>query len=184
MFHLFNFHVPCCRFKDHVQSNHPKHFLSEEEFVKLRVELSKSSLAGMISEDDAAVAQEELPPGTEDLADPAKVKLNDRSCRGDTFFSTYCWLGLAGSCLFAVETKALVRFEAVSLCQQPSPWLSGGLELASGQGVDPNLTGATVANYPRTGTQRLKCRVHTYLQPLQASCSWQTNGDVNPWLQD
>uniref|UniRef100_A0A674P5D0 PRP39 pre-mRNA processing factor 39 homolog (yeast) n=1 Tax=Takifugu rubripes TaxID=31033 RepID=A0A674P5D0_TAKRU len=60
------------KFKDHVQSNHPKHFLSEEEFVKLRVELSKSSLAGMISEDDAAVAQEELPPGIEDLADPAK----------------------------------------------------------------------------------------------------------------
>lgn len=74
MWHLFNIHLPVRRFKDHVQSNHPKHFLSEEEFVKLRVELSKSSLAGMISEDDAAVAQEELPPGTEDLADPAKVK--------------------------------------------------------------------------------------------------------------
>lgn len=85
MWHLFNLHVPLCRFKDHVQSNHPKHFLSEEEFVKLRVELSKSSLAGMISEDDAAVAQEELPPGTEDLADPAKVKLLNLA--GETRFS-------------------------------------------------------------------------------------------------
>lgn len=63
-----------CRFKDHVQSNHPKHFLSEEEFVQLRLELSKSSLAAMVSEDDETpVAQEELPPGTEDLSDPAKV---------------------------------------------------------------------------------------------------------------
>lgn len=96
LYSLFNFHVPWRRFKEHVQSNHPKHFLSEEEFVKLRVELSKSSLAGMISEDDAAVAQEELPPGTEDLADPAKVKPNVRSCGGDTFFSTQYWLGLAG----------------------------------------------------------------------------------------
>lgn len=74
----------------------------------------------MISEDDAAVAQEELPPGTEDLADPAKVK-NIQSCKGDAVFSRYCWSVLAGSCLFAVGSKALVRFEAVSLCQQPSP---------------------------------------------------------------
>ncbi|XP_070781614.1 pre-mRNA-processing factor 39 isoform X2 [Enoplosus armatus] len=61
------------RFKDHVQSNNPKHFLSEEEFVQLRLELSKASLAAMVREDDETpVAQEELPPGTEDLADPAK----------------------------------------------------------------------------------------------------------------
>ncbi|XP_042359219.1 pre-mRNA-processing factor 39 isoform X2 [Plectropomus leopardus] len=61
------------RFKDHVQSNNPKHFLSEEEFVQLRLELSKASLSAMISEDDETPApQEELPPGTEDLADPAK----------------------------------------------------------------------------------------------------------------
>lgn len=59
-----------------MQSNHPKHFLSEEEFVRLRIELSKSSLAGMVSEDsETPVAQEELPPGTEDLSDPAKVKM-------------------------------------------------------------------------------------------------------------
>uniref|UniRef100_A0A3B5QPZ1 Pre-mRNA-processing factor 39 n=1 Tax=Xiphophorus maculatus TaxID=8083 RepID=A0A3B5QPZ1_XIPMA len=61
------------RFKDHVQGNHPKHFLSEEEFVQLRLELSKSSLSGMVGEDgESNVPQEELPPGTEDLADPAK----------------------------------------------------------------------------------------------------------------
>lgn len=36
----------------------------------------------------------------------------------------------------------------------------------------------------RTCTQRLICRVHTYLPPLQASCLWQAHGDVNPWLQD
>ncbi|KAL7388651.1 hypothetical protein ABVT39_018591 [Epinephelus coioides] len=61
------------RFKDHVQSNHPRHFLSEEEFVQLRLELSKASLTSMIGEDEETpVPQEELPPGTEDLADPAK----------------------------------------------------------------------------------------------------------------
>ncbi|XP_029983884.1 pre-mRNA-processing factor 39 isoform X2 [Sphaeramia orbicularis] len=61
------------RFKEHVQSNNPKHFLSEEEFVQLRLELSKSNLSAMVGEDgEASVAQEELPPGTEDLVDPAK----------------------------------------------------------------------------------------------------------------
>ncbi|KAK2856424.1 hypothetical protein Q5P01_005159 [Channa striata] len=61
------------RFKDHVQNNHPKHFLSEEEFVQLRLELSKSSLVAMVGDDgDTPAVQEELPPGTEDLADPAK----------------------------------------------------------------------------------------------------------------
>ncbi|XP_028996964.1 pre-mRNA-processing factor 39 [Betta splendens] len=61
------------RFKDHVQGNHPKHFLSEEEFVQLRVELSKASLSAMVGDNDETPAvQEELPPGTEDLADPAK----------------------------------------------------------------------------------------------------------------
>lgn len=64
-----------CRFKEHVQSNHPRHFLSEEEFVQLRLELSKASLSGMVGDSgESQVAQEELPPGTEDLADPAKVK--------------------------------------------------------------------------------------------------------------
>lgn len=62
------------RFKDHVQSNHPKHFLSEDEFVQLRLELSKASLAVMVGDDgETPAVQEELPPGTEDLADPAKV---------------------------------------------------------------------------------------------------------------
>ncbi|KAM9704538.1 pre-mRNA-processing factor 39 [Menidia menidia] len=61
------------RFKDHVQSNHPKYFLSEGEFVTLRHELSKASLSAVIGEDgESTVPQEDLPPGTEDLADPAK----------------------------------------------------------------------------------------------------------------
>ncbi|KAM3603490.1 uncharacterized protein V6R79_023407 [Siganus canaliculatus] len=61
------------RFKEHVQSNNPKHFLSEEEFVQLRLELAKASLAAMVGEsEDKPPVQEDLPPGTEDLADPAK----------------------------------------------------------------------------------------------------------------
>lgn len=64
------------RFKEHVQSNNPKHFLSEEEFVQLRQELSKASLAQMGGEQDETPAvQEDLPPGTEDLSDPAKVQI-------------------------------------------------------------------------------------------------------------
>uniref|UniRef100_I3IWV1 Pre-mRNA-processing factor 39 n=1 Tax=Oreochromis niloticus TaxID=8128 RepID=I3IWV1_ORENI len=38
------------RFKEHVQTNHPRHFLSEEEFVQLRLELSKASLSGMVGD--------------------------------------------------------------------------------------------------------------------------------------
>ncbi|XP_076016276.1 pre-mRNA-processing factor 39 [Genypterus blacodes] len=69
------------KFKDHVQSNNPKHFLSEEEFVQLRLELSKANLATMggdnnndddDEEEEKPVVEEELPPGMEDLADPAK----------------------------------------------------------------------------------------------------------------
>ncbi|XP_061609529.1 pre-mRNA-processing factor 39 isoform X2 [Phyllopteryx taeniolatus] len=61
------------KFKDHVQNNNPKHFLSEEEFVQLRLELSKANLASMVGEDGEAPApQEDLPPGMEDFADPAK----------------------------------------------------------------------------------------------------------------
>ncbi|GAA6231081.1 pre-mRNA-processing factor 39-like isoform X2 [Lates japonicus] len=61
------------RFKEHVQNNNPKHFLSEEEFIQLRLELSKASLAAMVGSDgDTPAVEEELPPGTEDLADPAK----------------------------------------------------------------------------------------------------------------
>uniref|UniRef100_H2MJR9 Pre-mRNA-processing factor 39 n=2 Tax=Oryzias latipes TaxID=8090 RepID=H2MJR9_ORYLA len=61
------------KFKEHVQDNNPKYFLSEEEFVQLRLELSKASLSAGLTEDgEPSVAAEELPPGTEDLADPAK----------------------------------------------------------------------------------------------------------------
>ena len=57
-----------------MQSNHPKYFLSEEEFVQLRLELSKASLSAVIGEDgESTVPQEDLPPGTEDHTDPAKV---------------------------------------------------------------------------------------------------------------
>ncbi|KAI7799722.1 pre-mRNA-processing factor 39 [Triplophysa rosa] len=55
------------KFKEHVQNNNPKYFLSEEEFVQLRVELAN---ANRPDGDDAP--GEELPPGVEDLPDPAK----------------------------------------------------------------------------------------------------------------
>ncbi|XP_063079007.1 pre-mRNA-processing factor 39 [Engraulis encrasicolus] len=60
------------RFKEHVQSSNPKHFLSETEFVALRKELAAGSVTGSDGEEAGSPPGEELPPGTEDLADPAK----------------------------------------------------------------------------------------------------------------
>lgn len=88
------------RFKDHVQSNNPKHFLSEEEFVQLRLELSKANLATMVSEDeDKPAVEEELPPGIEDLADPAKVQFQVPLMLRE---HDYCLLDLAGGFLFSM----------------------------------------------------------------------------------
>ncbi|XP_026853444.2 pre-mRNA-processing factor 39 [Electrophorus electricus] len=58
------------RFKEHVQNNNPKHFLSEEEFVQLRLELAAANKPSAEGEEE--VPSEELPPGMEDLPDPAK----------------------------------------------------------------------------------------------------------------
>ncbi len=73
-----------------MQNNNPKHFLSEEEFVQLRLELSKSSLAAMVSESDEtpAAPAEELPPGTEDLSDPAKVNTRLQILHGKHIFQS------------------------------------------------------------------------------------------------
>lgn len=61
------------RFKDHVQNSNPKHFLSEEEFVQLRLELAAANKpSGEEEEEEEEPPSEELPPGTEDLPDPAK----------------------------------------------------------------------------------------------------------------
>ncbi|XP_061099520.1 pre-mRNA-processing factor 39-like [Conger conger] len=56
------------RLKEHVQNNLPKHFLSEEEFIQLRAELAK--VGGLSGEE--ATPSDDMPSGTEDLADPAK----------------------------------------------------------------------------------------------------------------
>lgn len=54
------------RFKEHIQNNLPRDFLTTEQFVQLRRELAAAS--GHSSEDG-----DELPCGTEDITDPAKV---------------------------------------------------------------------------------------------------------------
>lgn len=56
-----------------MQNNHPKHFLSEEEFVQLRLELAAANKPSGEGEEEPP--SEELPPGTEDLPDPAKVRI-------------------------------------------------------------------------------------------------------------
>ncbi|XP_036398685.1 pre-mRNA-processing factor 39-like [Megalops cyprinoides] len=58
------------RFREHVQNNLPKHFLSLEEFVRLRKELAA---ANGHSGEEVPADDDDLPPGTEDLADPAKL---------------------------------------------------------------------------------------------------------------
>ncbi|NWU29636.1 PRP39 factor, partial [Dyaphorophyia castanea] len=54
------------RFKEHIQNNLPRDFLTTEQFVQLRRELAAAS--GHSSEDG-----DELPCGTEDITDPAKL---------------------------------------------------------------------------------------------------------------
>ncbi|KAI1237426.1 hypothetical protein IHE44_0013499 [Lamprotornis superbus] len=54
------------RFKEHIQNNLPRDFLTTEQFVQLRRELAAAS--GHSGEDG-----EELPCGTEDITDPAKL---------------------------------------------------------------------------------------------------------------
>ncbi|XP_064185347.1 pre-mRNA-processing factor 39-like [Anguilla rostrata] len=67
---LYNHHFQ--RFREHVQNNLPKHFLSLEEFVQLRKELAAANGHGT-EESPEGGDTEDLPPGTEDLADPAKL---------------------------------------------------------------------------------------------------------------
>uniref|UniRef100_A0A8C6LN19 Pre-mRNA-processing factor 39 n=1 Tax=Nothobranchius furzeri TaxID=105023 RepID=A0A8C6LN19_NOTFU len=74
------------KFKDHVQNNHPRYFLSEEEFVQLRVELSKSSLSAMVGEDgEPSVAQEELPPGLEPITEIENMRHKVIESRQEVF---------------------------------------------------------------------------------------------------
>uniref|UniRef100_A0A8C5TP52 Pre-mRNA-processing factor 39 n=1 Tax=Malurus cyaneus samueli TaxID=2593467 RepID=A0A8C5TP52_9PASS len=54
------------RFKEHIQNNLPRDFLTTEQFVQLRQELAAAS--GHSGEDG-----EEMPCGTEDITDPAKL---------------------------------------------------------------------------------------------------------------
>ncbi|XP_028677542.1 pre-mRNA-processing factor 39 [Erpetoichthys calabaricus] len=57
------------RFREHVQNNLPKQFLSVEEFIKLRRELASVNGHGEIG----AKLENDIPPGIEDIADPAKL---------------------------------------------------------------------------------------------------------------
>ncbi|KAG7258947.1 hypothetical protein CRUP_035686 [Coryphaenoides rupestris] len=74
--------IPTQLYSQHFQryatviNNNPKHFLSEEEFIQLRVELANANISTVVGEDGETPAPaadvEELPPGTDDLPDPAK----------------------------------------------------------------------------------------------------------------
>ncbi|XP_042694277.1 pre-mRNA-processing factor 39 [Centrocercus urophasianus] len=57
------------RFKDHVQNNLPRDLLTSEQFIQLRRELA--SVNGHAGGD--ASAGDDLPSGTEDITDPAKL---------------------------------------------------------------------------------------------------------------
>lgn len=71
-----------------MQNNNPKHFLSETEFVQLRMELASTSASNGNGDGDgdAETPSEELPPGTEDLPDPAKVCRQPAGLCGGTRF--------------------------------------------------------------------------------------------------
>lgn len=57
-----------------MQNSNPKHFLSEEEFVQLRLELATANKPS--GEGEEETPSEDLPPGTDDLPDPAKVRVH------------------------------------------------------------------------------------------------------------
>lgn len=59
------------RFKDHVQNNLPRELLTTEQFIQLRRELASAN--GHSGEDVSP--GDDLPSGTEDITDPAKVHL-------------------------------------------------------------------------------------------------------------
>lgn len=61
--------LPILRFKEHIQNNLPRDFLTTEQFVQLRRELA--SVNGHNGED--AQPADDLPSGTEEITDPAKV---------------------------------------------------------------------------------------------------------------
>lgn len=87
--------------------------------MQLRLELSKASLLAMIGEvEETPIASEDLPPGMDDLVDPAKVCLYLPPA-WETHFQRHVLQGLEGACLFSISRKALFRCEEVSLCQQP-----------------------------------------------------------------
>lgn len=122
-----------------MQSNNPKHFLSEEEFVQLRLELSKASLAAMVGEDEETpVPQEELPPGTEDLSDPAKVNPIS-SPAGETNFHKYCLQGLAGACLFSMMRwkESFVQVWRGVFMSAANQWMPGGIQVGIQSGTRP-----------------------------------------------
>ena len=58
------------RFKEHIQNNVPRDLLTTEQFVQLRRELA--SVNGHSGED--AQPSDDMPSGTEDITDPAKVR--------------------------------------------------------------------------------------------------------------
>lgn len=59
-----------CRFKEHVQNNVPRDLLTTEQFIQLRRELASS--ANSHNGEDAPPG-DDLPSGSEDITDPAKV---------------------------------------------------------------------------------------------------------------
>ncbi|XP_078240690.1 pre-mRNA-processing factor 39 [Pogona vitticeps] len=58
------------RFKDHVQNNLPRDILATEQFIQLRRELASSATSHT---GEGAPAGDDLPSGTEDITDPAKL---------------------------------------------------------------------------------------------------------------
>lgn len=132
-----------------MQNNNPKHFLSEEEFIQLRLELCKASLAAMIGEDgETSVAQEELPPGTEDLTDPAKVIIQLPILQRDTFTKELL-AGVTRSLPILhdeMERKLCLGLKRCLYVSSQANECQGGFKLASSQGLALKLKGSTVAH--------------------------------------
>lgn len=106
----------------------------------------------MIGEDgETSVAQEELPPGTEDLTDPAKVIIQLPILQRDTFTKELL-AGVTRSLPILhdeMERKLCLGLKRCLYVSSQANECQGGFKLASSQGLALKLKGSTVAHWPR-----------------------------------
>lgn len=99
-----------CRFKEHVQNNLPRDILPAEQFVQLRRELASSATS---HNGEDAPPGDDLPSGTEEITDPAKViaqRCLDRRADNSGAASSRLWVPLLSSSHLFLGLPVTFRF--------------------------------------------------------------------------